>query len=263
MNAIKLPAKRMFGNKRPEFLDTRRVELETYMRGVLLIRRIADFASRSGFSDLRAFLNYDRRNAGMAETGHHATETDAEELGPDGSTVISDAPDAAAGRAGAKRSRRRRRHTGKGASMPAQAVASGLGVAAPRPVKAAPSGAAPAPAPAAAPAPGPSGPSGRPAQARPAAPAAASASASAGPGPRPRPGPARPGRPARPARPAGPGARPARPAAAAGGGARPARPARPAAPAGGITSNSALLGAIRMGTGLKPTVTVDKSKPRI
>ncbi|KAA0149269.1 hypothetical protein FNF28_07372 [Cafeteria roenbergensis] len=91
MNSIKLPGKRLFGNKRPEFLDERQAALQQYLRGVLRIRRIADFAGRAGFSDLRAFLAYDARHAGMAETGMYAVEqTDADEVTADGSTVATE-----------------------------------------------------------------------------------------------------------------------------------------------------------------------------
>lgn len=157
MQDIKLPGKKRFGSKTPEFIESRRVALEQYMREILQIARIAEFDTHFGSKALRAFLQFDRRLDGMASspTGTVSNNSSSTAAAP------QEAP-AASSNTSRRRGYRKRgtpsgRSTASAAAAPPPSSA-GSGVtshalpqsAAPAAAPAAASAPAPAPAPAAA-----------------------------------------------------------------------------------------------------------------
>ena len=155
MQETKLPGKKRFGNKTPEFIESRRDALEAYMRAILQIPRVAEFDLHFGSKTLCSFLQFDRRVGGMA-----GSPTTSPASAPAAAAAPAE-PTAAASTGSSRRRGYRKRGTlsGRGtastsAAPPASTSSGGITSSAPVAASATPKPqSTPAPAPAPAPAP--------------------------------------------------------------------------------------------------------------
>lgn len=155
MNHIKLPPKKTFGNKNPDFVERRRMELQVYIQAVLKVKNITEFDKHFGSQELAEFFKYhEHATAGNGVAGGAGGDDAAEGWGDDAEPAAAPAARAPVRRAAKKRAGGARRR-------PRPSAAGSRGGAPRAPAAAAASTAAPRAAAAAAPPSGPP-PSGPP-----------------------------------------------------------------------------------------------------
>jgi hypothetical protein len=158
MKDVKLPSKKRFGSKTPEFIELRRGALQDYLRDVLQIARVVEFDTHFGSKALSGFLRYNQRFNGMQ--GVASTES-ADVNNPTATTQTTAASQHAAAGAGARRRGYRKRGGGSSSrssaasttgGAPPSAISAGIVSHAPSQASSVPASVVSAPAPAPAPA---------------------------------------------------------------------------------------------------------------
>ena len=94
MKSLRFPPKRTFFNLDDKFIETRRVDLDKYLVGVLDIRGVTEFDKHFGSKDLKHFIDYDKRSAQV-------------EAGPSRIGSRSSASTTGSARSGGRRNQRR------------------------------------------------------------------------------------------------------------------------------------------------------------